>query len=849
VRTTRRALVALGLALVLHTPARGVAQEARAIPGAAYGAGPTKARLLGRDYRDLWLTPVRVPVLDLRSFAGGLTPVQRGGGRQTRSLRFRGADGMEYAFRSVDKVPALAQHPDLRGALLGDLIQDQVSSTVPAAGVAAAPLAAAAGLLTAEPRLFVMPDDPALGEFREEFAGMLGTLEARANGAEEGGPGFGGLTRIVSTETMLERLEEDPTESVDERTYLRVRLLDILLGDWDRHEDQWRWGRLERPSGAVWIPIPRDRDYAFADYDGALLRLARRAVPNAVRFRGDIGEIEGLVMNATALDRRLLAWLERAAWDSVATALQGRLTDAAIDAALLRLPPEHHALRGPELGRLLRERRERLPEAATAYYLHLARVVEIRNSDAAERAEIDRHPDGRVEVTVRSFPAPDGSAALTRRRVFDPAETREVRLFLRGGDDVALVRGTAARAVLVRVVGGGGEDDLTDASYVSARGRWTSLHDEGAADRLQGGRSTIVDRRPYTPPPRPIPSLIRIPPPDAGARGSVHPLAGYSTINGPTLGLGVTRTSYAFRRHPHASRLTADLRYAPRRSSFGLRAAGHFQSANPSLASTVHLTASGIDGMRFYGWGNASGDPEPGSHYLVGMERLAAGGELRLDLGRGLSLSAGPALQVSRPSVAAGTPLDRVRPPGWDGWAALGTAAIVELERTLPGPDLHARVVAGGSAHQPLHGGRDPYGDLRASASVELPLGPAWASARGGGRAAWGGYPFHEAAYLGGRGTLRGFPEWRFAGESMVHGTLESGVALGRLPLLLNWRTATFAFVDAGRVFLEGEDSRRWHSAPGVGVQLSALEYSFRLTYAHGPTGRVYVETRRSPLP
>ena len=38
------------------------------------------------------------------------------------------------------------------------------------------PLLEAVGLKSAPPRLYVMPDDPALGEFRQEFAGMLGTL-------------------------------------------------------------------------------------------------------------------------------------------------------------------------------------------------------------------------------------------------------------------------------------------------------------------------------------------------------------------------------------------------------------------------------------------------------------------------------------------------------------------------------------------------------------------------------------------------------------------------------------------------------------------------------------------------
>ena len=49
--------------------------------------------LLGPTYRELWATPVRAQVLDLDEFAGGLTPVEVGGGLQTKSLRLRGKNG------------------------------------------------------------------------------------------------------------------------------------------------------------------------------------------------------------------------------------------------------------------------------------------------------------------------------------------------------------------------------------------------------------------------------------------------------------------------------------------------------------------------------------------------------------------------------------------------------------------------------------------------------------------------------------------------------------------------------------------------------------------------------------
>ncbi|RYG28781.1 MAG: hypothetical protein EOO01_39245, partial [Chitinophagaceae bacterium] len=58
---------------------------------------------MGFNYRPEWTTPVRVPVVDLGTEHGGLKPVKRGGGKQTRSLRLEDASGKEYNFRSIQK--------------------------------------------------------------------------------------------------------------------------------------------------------------------------------------------------------------------------------------------------------------------------------------------------------------------------------------------------------------------------------------------------------------------------------------------------------------------------------------------------------------------------------------------------------------------------------------------------------------------------------------------------------------------------------------------------------------------------------------------------------------------------
>src|SRR5262245_25144245 len=83
--------------------------------GPDYEASGFYRFLFGAVYRELWTRPIEVPVLNLHTFAGGLTPVSRTGGQQTRALRLRAADGREFFFRSLDKDPSSVLPPDLRG--------------------------------------------------------------------------------------------------------------------------------------------------------------------------------------------------------------------------------------------------------------------------------------------------------------------------------------------------------------------------------------------------------------------------------------------------------------------------------------------------------------------------------------------------------------------------------------------------------------------------------------------------------------------------------------------------------------------------------------------------------------
>ncbi len=843
----RRALLSLGLAAALAPPAllgqtagSTVPPERRTVvAGAHYRAGWLHRVLLGAHYRDLWDTPIEIPVLDLSRFGGGLTPASCGGRRQTKSLRFLGGDGRQYVFRSVDKDPTLALPPDLRATFARAVIQDQISSAHPGGPLVVAPLLDAAGILHAAPQIALLPDDPRLRGFdcvRPGF--MVGMIEERPTEPPDNEVAFAGAVELAATKRLFEHLEHDSRNRVDSRAFLAARLMDVFIGDWDRHHDQWRWARFDSADVRWWRPIPRDRDQAFARLDGLLVWLTGFYWPQVIGFGDDYPSIWRLTFTGQVLDRRLLVDLEKPVWDSIARSLQARLTDSVIAAAVRRLPPEYYQKSGAALERALRRRRDHLAQMSDRYYALLAGVVEIHGTDDRDIAEIERLPGGRVSVRLSTR----AGEAPFYQRTFHRGETEEIRLYLHGGDDRLVVRGVDGSGPLVRVIGGGGDDQLTD----SARAGTTRFYDDRGSNRFVMGPGTSVDRRHYDEPPRDTSTLGR--PRDWGSRWMPLTWLGYSPDVGLWVGTGVDGTGYEFRRLPYNSHVRVRAGYATTARTYRAELTGEFRGIVPPVVVSLRMRASGIDVLRFYGFGNETRDTSSSDFYKVKQQQYLVAPALEFRLSEAASLSVGPVLKVAHTNLEPNKFITVARPYGVSDLGQVGAAADFRVDTRDQPRAAHRGVTfgLGGSYYARALDVTAPFGEGHADASsyltASIPLHPTLAL-RIAGQRVWGQYPFYEAAYIGGATTVRGFVEHRFAGDAAVYGSAELRLSVTKFFFLLPGELGVFGLGDAGRVYLSGETSDRWHAAAGGGLWLAFLNRANTLSVAaaHGGEGtRIY---------
>ena len=799
------------------------------VPGAHYRAGGLHRALFGAHYRDLWTTPVRVEVLDLETYAGGLTPTRRGGGKQTRTLRLESADGRKWAFRSVDKDPSPLLPPELRESLADRIFQDQISASHPAGALVVAPLLEAVGVRSAPPRLFVMPDEPALGEFRRDFAGVLGTLEERPSELSDDSPGFDSARKVIDTDELFDRLDQSPSERIDTVMFLKARLMDLFLGDWDRHGGQWRWIKVGEGKRAPWQPVPYDRDQAFVRYDGLLLGLARTGYPQLVNFGDEYPSTFGITWNARSLDRRLLVGLERPVWDSVARDLATRLTDSVIGDAVHRLPPELYVLDGARLTRALERRRNRLPEAAERFYRFLAGVVDVHATDKGEVATAVRSAGGLDLRIRRKDEGDDGPPGDFFHRRFSSAETKEVRLFLGGGKDSVLVSGAAGGPTL-RVVGAETRDG-GPAKFVAddAAGGVTRVYDTAPETRVAGSHRPSLDRRPYSPPD----SASRLPraPRDWGSVWSIWPWIDYGSDIGLFGGVSASLYSFGFRQNPYASRVTFRAGYATGVSALRAEVLGDFRIRNSGTRFLVEARASGVDVVHFFGFGNETPFTAPDDFYKVYQQQYSLSVGLAQALAPDLTFRIGPAIKYASTDLDRVTLVAQSRPYGSGTFGVVGGQAGVEFDtrNTRTGATSGVRLAAGGSVYPGVWDVQSTFGEAHGEASAyltaKIPARPTLALRAGAARV-WGTYPFFEAAFVGGSSTVRGLREHRYVGDAAAWGNAELRLDLGRYYVVLPGSWGLLGLADAGRVWLAGESSDTWHHGFGGGLWFAPLARS-----------------------
>jgi hypothetical protein len=817
-----------------------------------YAAGKGKKRFLGENYREAWKQEIEVPVLDLGTQNGGLKVLQKGGGMQTLSLRLEDSTGREFVLRSVEKFPEKAVPEIFRKTVIQSLVQDGISASHPYAALVVPSLAEAAGIYHTNPKVVYIPDDPRLGIYRQEFANTLALFEERPAGDWSDKSNFGNSKDIVNTSKVLERLAKDNDNHVDQLFVLRSRLVDLWIGDWDRHDDQWRWATFKSKKGDEFRPIPRDRDQAFFLNEGIIPKMYGRrwVMPKFEGFNDEVNWPSGLSYNARYFDRFFLTEPSEEDWINVAKDLQLRLTDDVIERSIREWPDDIYQLDGAEIIRKLKARRNKLVEDAVKHYKFLAREVTVLGSNKDEYFHVVRLPAG--DVSVKMFKAgKDGDhGKKLYDRVFKKTETKAIDIYGFGGNDKIKVDGTAAKSILVRVIGGEGKDLVEDSSRVNGLGHCTIFYDLKDSTSHIVSKGEVANRTSKNPA---VNSYDR----RAFKYDRLAPLVfgNYNVDDGFFIGAGFFYQKEGFRKTPFKSRHFALASFAPRTNSYNFLYRGDFTDVIGKWGVAINADLKVPNYVNnFFGMGNESvydqnidEDPQydlkrPIDYYRFRFEEIRFEGYLTRKIGGYGLIKIGPAFQrigIEKPEedqdrfisdYATTVPYDLFSEH--NGYAGTSWNITIDKKNSLVAPSrgivfsLSGRNMLGtdrkASDFSHFDGFVSLYQSFHARARVVF-------AARIGGGWNTGNYEFYQAQVLDGKTEIRGFRKTRFYGDRKFYTNLEMRVKLFSIrTYLFPASLGILGFHDLGRVWYKDENgvdptapsgkSNAWHKGWGGGV-------------------------------
>ena len=818
------------------------------IPGEQFSASGFYEFWFGSHWREVWATPVKVEILNLDEFAGGLTPIEKGGGMQTKSLRFEGKDGKIWKFRSIEKDPSKVLPEDLRESVAEDIVKDQISTANPFAPLVVSPLLDAVGIFEAKPKLVFLPEDEKLGEFKTEFGGTLGFIEEHPSEGEDGQPGFENALDVKGTYNLFDYLAKKRSQKIDAEMYLKARLIDLLTGDWDRHMDQWRWAKFDSSDNSekvmIWKPIPRDRDQAFTKYDGIFPFVAAYIVPQLNNFGKEYPQIEDLTWNGRFLDRRVLTEMTKTTWDSITQGVKSNITDAVIDDAINMLPPEVLSICSNELSIKLKSRRDNLEWASEVFYELVNKYADVFCSDEDDYIEVSRFDDKSTSVSIykRNKSSDGANGEPLFHKIFDNELTVDLRIHMNKGDDKAFVFGECSEGPLVRIIGGKGKDEFVDESIVNgyflsitpfpAADNKTYFFDSGDSTEVIEGPGTVYDDSKW---PEPENEQEKYEPTqrDRGHDWLLVPILGLDSDYGLKIGGGIQLNSYNFREVPKEFMQQITVSYATRFGNLAGAYEADFYSILKNGRLNLLIAATQQFVTRYFGYGNETSynkDLDAGDYYETNQTLVTLFPTIYYNFSERFIASLGISFIHTQTSLHNDTLLSGFR------YGDYGLGIIkpfgIHLGLEIDGKD---------NPDYPLNGywikiyGKifpDVYDipetfyisgfDLRSYLTFEH-ISFATLALRAGGSKVFSKYPFYAGATVGGQDNLRGYNDKRFSGDASLFGQAELRLFITQLNLILKSKIGLNLFVESGRVYTENDTSDKWHPSYGFGLWVSYL--------------------------
>ncbi|MDR2236642.1 MAG: metallophosphoesterase [Chryseobacterium sp.] len=846
---------------VISKPDAFVNNYPRSFPGTATSTvypveltqkGKVYRWLWGEHYRKYYGLPIEAPTADLASLNGGFTPFREGGGNQSNSLRLKAADGQEFVMRGVKKSAVRFLNNmafkkstfgnELNNTFPEKFLLDFYTTNHPFTPFSVGNMADKVGIFHSNPKLYYIPKQYTLGEYNKSYGDEMYMIEERFSSDPKTLASLDNAKDIVSTDDVLKNFTKNYKYSVDRESYIRARIFDMLIGDWDRHSDQWKWAEYQDGDKVVYKPIPKDRDQAFSKYDGAAFKIIMNvpAIRHMKTFKDDIKNVKWMNMEPYPLDLVFLKGSTQEEWTEQAKYIQDHLTDADIDEAFSNLPKEVKDETIADIQSKLKIRKTKLQNYASEYYDVLQKKVPLAGTVNPDKFVVTKTGNS-VNVKQYKLDKNKENPELVFEKTYDDSRTKELWIYGLEDDDIYEVSGDGKPKMTIRLVGGYNHD-----VYHVTNGSKVKIYDfKSQKNTYNAGSATKNITDDY----------------DINTYNYKHPKfnyfagypnADYNPDDGVIIGFLANYTVNNFIRDPYTQKHSLKANFYTATGGFNLVYKGIFKKAISGWDFNIDAGYTTPRFSRnFFGLSNESEYDKKNTEREYNRARIS-----RFNFAPSISRKSWMNLQHQFQLTFEDNKVQRkgnrfvdqspdVRPEVFKSQQFAGanyTFSYKNMDNTaFPTLGLEFLVNADWKANTANF--EKNFFTLNGTLTVDHRIDKkgnfVFANSS---NVMWinnNNFEFYQAAGIGGNNGMRAFRNDRFSGRSYFTNNSEVRWDFGRVRNnIVPANMGVLIGYDIGRVWNDHENSTKWHQSVGAGFWLSVVEMmSARLNYFYGSDG------------
>ncbi len=773
-------------------------------------------KMWGEHYLPLYYKPVNVSTITLNSVYGGLHEIEQV--PEFYGLLLENNDKQFYLLKPLGGVNSFSESKFFRSiyntkefedTYLGDFIREAYTIQHPYAFIASDYLAKSSGLYSGNPQIYhVSPSDTDTITDGTKIGDKLVSIYQL--------PNIDSQKVITNAEELIKKMHDDNSYSIDRELYVRARLFDMLIGDWNKIPENWNWISHADGDSLFYEPVVLDRSYAFTKVDGWAFRrlLNMLGLGFITDYRAEIKNVKNINKLGYELDVALTSGCGESVWVRQAQFLNEHLTDDVIEVAFRNLPEEMKDENIASIKGKLKNRKRYLEKAAKEYYRLLQKTPVITGSNKDERFEVNRLSPSDVQVQIYNT----SNDSLIYNKRFSERYTKEIWIYGLGGQDKFEVKGDNG-GIPILLVGGQGRNEYN----------------------IQNKKKLTVyegkEQKQYLDSVSAIPDAGFIVPSDETAleydykklrytKFKVTPIGIYDSDLGLDLGTSMTYTIYGFRRAPFSRQHQLSYNY-----NSGFVYQGIFPDFNSK--KSIHLSASVSTPnyfINFFGLGNETSRnrDKDKSYNRVYLSKYTLTPGLYYTIDKDQEFNISTSFEAYKPDNPAGRNryINEVYSDDnsvFDTKYFANINATYVIDKKMDGFVSSFKFLINPGWVINLGEAKNNFTYLKSDLGVNLRFTDriTFATLLKGTTLFTNKYEFYQAATT----ELRGYRDNRFIGKHSFYQYTDVRLDMGRLdnpftPL----DYGVFLGFDNGRVWYPGEDSKKWHTSYGGGLWLTLFK-------------------------